>query len=89
MHLRLIGYVFAATGRRDDAMSTLKQMTSDRYGQVIVNMGLGEKDRALEGLERLAKSRPSAIPFVKVDPILDDLRTNARFRKVIKIVNLE
>lgn len=49
---------------------------------------LGEKERALDALEKSYENRDFMLPFVNVDPIYDDLRSDARFQAVMRRMGL-
>ena len=49
---------------------------------------LGEKDRALDELERARDANDFFLTFVKVDPTFDDLRSDARFQNLLRRMNL-
>ncbi len=91
----LIGYVHAATGKRDEAKKILQRLTSlsqqgkaHHYGLAIIHIRLGEKDRAFEALEKQIESRSGPTSMLKVDPILDNLRTDTRFKKLLSKMKL-
>ena len=91
-----LGYAYAVAGQRGEAEKVLaklrdraaghKRVAGIYYG--IVYMGLGENDRALDLLEQASKDREGRLLVVKVDPIYDSLRNQARFQKLLKEMNL-
>ncbi len=91
----LIGYVHAATGKRDEAKKILQRLTSlsqqgtaHHYGLAIIHIQLGEKDRAFEALEKQIESRSGPASMLKVDPFLDSVRTDTRFKKLLSKMKL-
>jgi tetratricopeptide (TPR) repeat protein len=50
---------------------------------------LGEKEQALEWLDKLYTLNPGPLALIKVDPKLDNLRTDPRFIELLKKVGLE
>jgi len=54
----------------------------------IVYAGLGENERALDWLEKAYADHSNAIVFLKVDPQLDTLRSNPRFRELQRKLRL-
>jgi len=62
--------------------------------EVFFNLGevhfkLGEKDKAFEWLERSYQQRDSFLTRLKVDPNLDDLRTDPRFQSFLERMRLQ
>jgi TolB-like protein/Tfp pilus assembly protein PilF len=47
---------------------------------------LGEKDKALDELEKAYEERSTFIPILKIDPRLDPLRNEPRFQQLVKKV---
>lgn len=85
--LGLVAQASAKLGRRDEALKILQQMeqlAASRYvadySFALVYQGLGEKEKAIEYLERAYRNRAGGdIAFIKVDPMLDPLRGDPRF----------
>ena len=74
----------------------LRFVTSDRrpawvsfYGMAIAHVRLGEKDKAIEALNKSYDNREGASQRLKVDPRLDPLRGDSRFRELAKRMNLQ
>jgi serine/threonine protein kinase/Tfp pilus assembly protein PilF len=93
--LALLGHLFAAAGKRDEALKTLDQLKDisnqryvSPYGFALVYAGLNEKDLAFQWLERSYKADESKITRLKVDPLLDNLRSDPRFSDVMRRVGL-
>jgi len=82
-------------GHRDEAMkllTELKQESSQRYvpsyAFAMCYMGLGQKEEALNALEKEISDRsPNAI-FFGVNPELDELRGEPRFKDMLRRLNL-
>jgi hypothetical protein len=45
---------------------------------------LGDKERAIDEMERAYRERDANIAQIKTDPMLDDLRGNQRFEALVK-----
>ena len=57
------------------------------YAMALVCLGLGDKERAIDELERGFREGETNYLFViKVDPLLDDLRGNPRFEALVQKV---
>jgi tetratricopeptide (TPR) repeat protein len=90
-----IGYVQGVSGRRREALETLaelKRLTKERYvtpyGVALVYAGLGETDQALRWLERALEDRSHWLVWLKLDPRLDTLRSDRRYRSLLQGVGL-
>jgi serine/threonine protein kinase/Flp pilus assembly protein TadD len=90
--LSFLGHSYAALGKKAEAQSILKDLTGfSRTGQyvsgsdfAIVYIGLGDKDRAFEYLEKAFAERDFIMTFLKVDPIFDPLRSDPRFQDLLR-----
>ena len=91
-HYATLGYAYVLAGKKDEAVrivEELKKKGQDRYYAASVYAVLGDKDRAFECLDESFKERSDDIPYLKVDPILDSLRPDPRFKALLKKANLE
>ena len=52
------------------------------------SVGLGETDQAFEWLERAYEERSSRLTFLRVDPILDSLRSDTRYLDLLRRMEL-
>jgi TolB-like protein/Tfp pilus assembly protein PilF len=85
--LALLGQSYARVGRRDEANKILTQLNQeaktryvDAYGVGLVFLGMGDKNRAMDELERAYRENDGGdIYNVRIDPMLDDLRGDPRF----------
>jgi TolB-like protein/Tfp pilus assembly protein PilF len=90
-----LGCAYGLAGRRDEAFKMLERLdglSSDRYvgpmARALVRMGLGEKTRAVEELEKSYLERESALALLKVMPGLDSLRAEPGFKTLLNKMNL-
>ena len=86
--LGLTAHAYAKLGERDQAvklLAQLHQVAAHRYVPFStfagVYMALGEKDKAIDYLERAY--RDHALSGIKVDPMLDPLRGDPRFEALV------
>ena len=93
--LGLIGLGLARTGRVTAARRTIDELNVlgrvrhvPAYNESLIRIGLGEHHEAITLLGRAADERyPWAIHF-NVDPLLDSLREDARFRALLGRINI-
>ena len=92
-NLGLIAHVYVKLGQRTEAVKILQEMDQlatrryvADYSFALVHLALDEKDKAVEWLERSYRDRAPEIAFIKVDPMLDDLRDNPRFKALVQKV---
>jgi TolB-like protein/Tfp pilus assembly protein PilF len=90
-----LGLWLAKSGKRDEAvklLSELKQEAARGYVQgytlALVYIGLGDKEEALNYLERHMSSRAETANSYAVAPELDVLRSEPRFKEMLKRMNL-
>jgi TolB-like protein/Flp pilus assembly protein TadD len=87
----LLGRVYAETGQRDKAEAILQKLKEREqhqyvrtYAYVFVYIGLGDKAKAIECLERAYDfSETPDMGWIKIDPLLDPLRDEPRFREIV------
>lgn len=58
------------------------------YDLGVSSLRLGNRDLAFSWLNRAAKERCVFMIWVKVDPLLDDIRTDQRYRDLLRRMNL-
>jgi len=94
--LPALGYAYAKNGERGKAqaiLAELNQMSSRRYISplcaAIIYVGLGDKQRALDGLEKAYAARSQFLAYLKIDETWDPLRSDPRFIELLKKVGLD
>jgi serine/threonine-protein kinase len=90
-----LGLWLARSGKRDEAvklLSELKQEANRDYVQgytfALIYIGLGDKEEALNYLEKHMLSHAETANTYAVAPELDDLRSEPRFKEMLKRMNL-
>ena len=90
-----LAYAYAAAGKRKEAENLLDDLLKLSTGQHVeptiliqVYAALGKNDRALECLEATYAGRYPLMIYLKVDPGLDNLRSDPRFQDLIQRVGL-
>jgi TolB-like protein/Tfp pilus assembly protein PilF len=81
-----LGNALAVAGRKKDALSVLgdlQKLSKERhvspYSIALVYVGLGDRDHAFEWLERAYAERSPRLVVLKVEPMLDSIRSDPRF----------
>ena len=89
----LLGYAYAISGDRAKAeqiLHELEQMAKRQYVSSTafadIYLGLGEKEKALDWLEKSYQHQESACWYLKVDPIYDRVRNEPRFEALVQKV---
>ena len=92
----LLAYAYAAAGQRAEALKILseqqrlaKQRYVSPYNFAIIYTGLGDKDRAFEWLTKCVEQRILIIFHLKSRPLFDSLRSDPRYRDLLRRMNLE
>ena len=88
--LGLLGYAYGRAGQRSEAQKVLAELdalTKQEYVSAfdvgMVHLGLGDKDRFFALLEKSADERDVLFAYLGVDPMLDDLRSDPRFPRMV------
>ena len=91
-----LGYAYAVSGDRakaEQALSELEELAKRQYVSptafVTIYLGLGEKEKALDSLEKAYEEQDSACWYLKIDQIYDSVRNEPRFQAILKKVGLE
>ncbi len=90
--LGMLGQAYARNGQKDEAQKVLLRLNEEAksryvapYSTALVYLGLGDKERALDELERAYQRGDTNYLFViRVDPMLDDLRGHPRFDALVQ-----
>jgi len=90
LSLASLGYAYAVSGRASEArqiIQELEELSSKTYVSpghlAVIYAGLGEKERALEFLDKTFEERDEMQRFVKVSPIFDFLHSDPRFADLL------
>ncbi len=96
MTIAALGHVYAVSEEKEKAFNVLEELNKlakrryvSAYHIAVIYTGLDEKDLAFEWLEKAYDERSQSLVFLKVDPALDTLRSDARFIDLLKKVGLE
>ena len=89
----LLGYTYAISGNRPKAEQIWRELGEMAKRQYVnstafadIHLGLGEKEKALDWLEKSYQDQESACWYLKVDPIYDSVRNEPRFQALVQKV---
>ena len=90
-----LGYALGRGGRRAEAGEVLKELLDRANGGAppsfdisLVYVGLGDRDHAVEWLQRAYKDQPSGIKDLDVDPRFDPVRNKPGFQDILRRTGL-
>ena len=91
--LAALGHAFAVMGRKQEALQILEQLEElqnrtylSPFWKAIIFAGLDERGAALDWLEKAYQERDVWLVWLKVDPRLDNLRSQPRFKNLLRRV---
>ncbi|MGN6720404.1 MAG: TPR end-of-group domain-containing protein, partial [Candidatus Binatia bacterium] len=89
-----LGYAHAVSGDRvkaEQILRDLDDLAKKRYvtpnARVPIYLGLGDKEKALEGLEKSYEVQDGVCNQLKIDPLYDSIRNEPRFQAIIQKVD--
>ena len=87
-------YIYAIAGRPEEAKAMAARFSRASAGQDIpeyylaaTHLALGDPDRAFRFLDRAYSKRDFMLPFLRSDPIWDEIRGDKRFRALLARMN--
>ena len=93
--LTALGHAQALAGKKADAekmIGRLQELSPHVYASpfqtAVIYAGLDDRKRALDLLEKSREERFNLVPFIKVDPVLKNLRSEPRFVELSKSIDL-
>ena len=85
---QFLAQAYVLAGRRADAETLAAANRGYPFREAIIYAALRDKDRAFEALERMRVSEPQRLPIVLVQPELERLRGDPRFKALQKTLKL-
>ncbi|MGH9872514.1 MAG: TPR end-of-group domain-containing protein [Pyrinomonadaceae bacterium] len=86
-----LGYNYAVSGRKAEARKLLDELKRrsaheyiDAYPVAFIYVGLGEQEEALRSLQKAYEARSTWMPWLRVEPKFDSLRSDPRFIDLLK-----
>jgi len=90
-----LGIVLGESGRKREAKKLLEELQEQSKQHYIspclialIQIGLGKRDQAIKSLEQGYTDRDQGMMYLKVDPEMDDLRSDPRFQDLLRRVGL-
>jgi serine/threonine-protein kinase len=88
-----LAYTYGVSGREDEARKILRELEEQTQSGPalffsIIYIGLGEKELALEWLEKGYDQDAGVSLFAQFDPIFDPLRDDPRFQDLLRRLNV-
>jgi len=90
-----LAHTLGTAGRANEAMQILDDLTKLSKQKYVapyflagIHIGLGQDDRAIECLEKAYEERSHWLIYLHIDPSMDALRYNPRFKELLHRVGL-
>lgn len=94
--ISIYGYVLANAGKRADAEKIVDSLVEkyrggSSHGRNIarIYVGLGEKDKAFEWLEKDLQARSAFLPYIRWSPPFESLRTDPRYGRLLEQMGIQ
>ncbi|MEO6526727.1 MAG: protein kinase [Gemmatimonadaceae bacterium] len=95
LYLASLGHAYAKAGRMREARATLDHLAEasrtrhvSAYHVAVIHVALGDTTNALDLLERAIAERSPWIGYINVDPRFEPLRSQPRFQRLVKAVEM-
>jgi serine/threonine protein kinase/tetratricopeptide (TPR) repeat protein len=93
--LSLLGHAYAKSGRQVEALKVLDELSGmskreyvSPYDLSIIYVGLGDKNSAIEQLNKAYEDRAGWIIYLNVEPVFDPIRSDPRFVELVRRLKL-
>lgn len=93
--LSYLGHAYAESGRRDEAIKIVNELLErskneyiSPYDVAIIYVGLRDRERAFEQLEKAYNDRAGWMIHLNVDPIFDPIRSDPRYTELVHRMKL-
>jgi len=88
------GYIFGIAGKKEKALEILNYYLEQSKKEFVwpaniafIYIGLGEKDKAFEWLEKTYEQREAWMEVLKAESMYDSLRSDPRFQDLVDRMN--
>ena len=93
MAMGFVGFVYGRLGHEREALDIVQDLQKlgdqTNYRIAAIHAGLGDREKAFAWLGRAYEARSPGLTELKVDPRLDDLRSDPRFVSLLRRMHLE
>jgi serine/threonine-protein kinase len=93
--LASLGYIQAISGNRNEALAVIIELEekylrrqADGFDIALIHTGLGRKDQAFAWLEKAFQDRSSLLKDLKTEPEIESLRSDPRYKDLLRRMNL-
>jgi eukaryotic-like serine/threonine-protein kinase len=90
-----LGYVYASSGRKQEALRVITELKAkaarrhvSSYAIATVYAGLGDRDETFKWLEKAYQERSPGLTWLKVEPMLDNIRSDPRYADLLRRMGL-
>jgi len=87
--LALLGHVYGKLGRRSEAETIIKELETrynakqaDGRDLAVLYAGLDDRDKAFEWLQKAFENRSVFLVFLKLEPLMESLRSDPRWNEL-------
>ena len=91
----MLGHVYGKLGRRSEADAVIKELQTrydakqaDGRDLAVLYAGLDDKDKAFEWLQKAFENRSVFLVFLRLEPLMESLRSDARWNELEKRVGI-
>jgi len=95
LYMAQVGVAYAAAGRNTEALGVIDQLQKvarksyvSSYGLAQIHAALGNKQQAMKWLQSAYDERAVWMAYLKLDPVLDPVRSEPRFQELVRQMGL-
>lgn len=89
-------YIYARTGRREDALKLLDELHErlkhqyyDAFAVALAYTGFGDFNKAFVWLDRAYQERATDMILLQIEPALDPIRSDPRYAELCRKMGME
>jgi eukaryotic-like serine/threonine-protein kinase len=91
----MLGYIYGVTGKPDRALEIIKELSEMKerqyvpsYNIALACAGLGQRDAALDWLDKAFEERNGPLATLNRDTLLKELHSDSRFQNLLSLIGL-